>query len=83
LNESRRVGTLGIESRLIGTRCMMCKPSDNWLGKFSPLPQIKSGKLWLSQHLTATRLTEQDKSEIEDAIIKTREFLDISIQERE
>lgn len=54
-DESKRVGTLGIESKLIGTvaRCVMCKPSDNWLGKFSPIPRIKSGKLWLSQHITA------------------------------
>jgi len=77
-DESRRVGTLGIESKLIGTvaSCNLCKPSNDWLGKCSPVPQIKNGKLWLSQHITAPGLKEQDKSEIENAIIKTREFID-------
>ncbi|HET7284966.1 MAG TPA: hypothetical protein VFI70_09800 [Nitrososphaeraceae archaeon] len=75
--QARRIGTLGIESKLIGTvaSCKWCRPSNKWLGKDSPIPEIASGKLWLSQHLTASGLTEQDKSEIENAIIKTREFL--------
>jgi hypothetical protein len=73
--EAKRIGTLGIESKLIGTvaSCNLCKPSDNWLGKCSPLIQIKNGKLWLSQHLTSAGLTELDKSDIEDAIIKTKQ----------
>lgn len=78
--QARRVGTSGIESKLIGTvaSCKWCGPSNNWLGKYSPIPEIEGGKLWLSQHLTAPGLTEQDRSEIENAIIKTREFLDSS-----
>jgi hypothetical protein len=78
--QARRIGTLGIESKLIGTvaNCKWCRSSDNWLGKYSPIPEIEGGKLWLSQQLTAPGLTEQDKSGIENAIIKTRDFLDSS-----
>jgi hypothetical protein len=45
--ERRRIiGKEGLESRLIGTvaKCNVCKPSDNWLGRYSPVPfDIRSG----------------------------------------
>jgi hypothetical protein len=36
--QEKRMGKTGIESRLIGTvtACKFCKPSNSWLGKFSP-----------------------------------------------
>ena len=51
-----------MESRLIGTvvRCKLCSPSKNWLGKYSPIPKIKGGKMWLAQHLDSIGLTESD-----------------------
>jgi hypothetical protein len=57
------MGKVGIESRLIGTvtKCEICKPSQNWLGIFSPVSKINSGKLWLYQHLNSPGLTDTDK----------------------
>lgn len=41
------------ESRLISTvcRCPTCKPSDNWLGLYSPKQKIKESGLWLVNEL--------------------------------
>jgi hypothetical protein len=66
------MGKEGIESRLIGTvaNCNLCKPTNGWLGKFSPLPQIKNGKLWLLQHLNSGVLINQDKDVIVNIIRK-------------
>jgi hypothetical protein len=38
--QEKRMGKIGIESRLIGTvtSCKLCKASDYWLGKFSTKP---------------------------------------------
>jgi hypothetical protein len=72
--QEQRMGKVGIESRLIGTvtRCEKCKPSQNWLGTFSPVSKINSGKLWLYQHLNSNELTDTDKisltKSIKDAI---------------
>lgn len=67
--ERRRIiGKEGLESRLIGTvaKCNVCKPSESWLGRYSPVPEIKNGKLWLSQYITSGMgLTEQDKQNID------------------
>jgi hypothetical protein len=45
--QEKRMGKIGIESRLIGTvtNCRLCGPSKNWLGRFSPILKINSGKL--------------------------------------
>jgi hypothetical protein len=58
-----RIGSKGLESRLIGSvsACNSCKASENWLGKYSPIPVIANGKLWLSQHLRSTTINETDK----------------------
>lgn len=68
--QEKRMGKTGIESRLIGTvtSCKLCKPSDYWLGKFSTKPQIKNGKLWLSQHLDSIGLRDSDKRDLLIAI---------------
>jgi hypothetical protein len=41
----KRIVRSEIEDKLIGTiaSCNFCKASDNWLGKYSPIPQIKNG----------------------------------------
>lgn len=72
--QEKRIGRIGIESRLIGTvaYCKLCKPSDNWLGKFSTKPQITNGKLWLSQHLDSIGLRENDKLDLANAIANTK-----------
>jgi hypothetical protein len=70
--QDKRIGKEGIESRLIATvaDCTLCKPSNDWLGKFSPLPQIKNGKLWMLQHLKSGVLINQDKDVIVNIIRK-------------
>ena len=70
--QETRIGKEGLESRLIGTisSCSLCQPSNNWLGKYSPIREIRNGKLWLSQYLHSTPLIEQDKIDIATAIEK-------------
>jgi hypothetical protein len=65
-DQEKRMGKISIESRLIGTvaTCKLCKPSDYWFGKFSSKPQIKNGKLWLSQHLESIGLSDSDKGDL-------------------
>jgi hypothetical protein len=60
-DQVKRIGRSGIEGKLIGTiaSCNLCKASDNWLGKYSPIPQIRNGKLWLSQHLNSPGLSRR------------------------
>jgi hypothetical protein len=56
------IGGNGLEARLIGTiaHCQLCKPSKSWLGRYSPVDEIKKGKLWLVQHLNNGAMTEGD-----------------------
>ncbi len=72
-----RMGSKGIESSLIGTvaSCKLCKPSANWLGKYSPKREIRESGLWLVQHLKANPINENDKKIILNGIRKTREWL--------
>ena len=44
---------LSLEKKLIGivSSCNDCYPSNNWLGKFSPVDRIKFSGLWQSQHV--------------------------------
>lgn len=69
-NESRRIGTNGLESRLIGTvsKCNLCKPSPNWLGIYSSKEKIKTSGLWLTQHLSAEEINKNGMKDIEIAI---------------
>ena len=64
-----------MESRLFGTvaRCKLCSQSKNRLGKYSLIPRIKGGKLWLSQHLDSVGLTDSDQTYILEAIARIKE----------
>lgn len=53
--------------------CKLCSQSKNWLGKYSPIPRIKGGKLWLSQHLDSVGLTDSDQTYILEAITRIKE----------
>ena len=68
--EKNRIGSAGLESRLIGTvsKCKFCGPTDQWLGKFSPHPKIRDGKLWLTQHLESPVISEIDKISISNSL---------------
>jgi hypothetical protein len=68
-DEAKRIGSEGMESRLIGTvaRCKICNPSPNWLGKYSPKTEICNGKLWLSQGLKSSGLNEKDLDSLNSA----------------
>jgi hypothetical protein len=72
------MGKIGIESRLIGPSCKLCKPSDYWLGKFSTKPQ-KNGKLWLSQHLDSIGLSDSDKRDLIIAIEDTKGHISLKL----
>ena len=63
-DEKARMGTQGIESRLIGTlsRCDRCGPSDGWLGNHSPVGAIRYSGLWLVQHLRSAGLDSKDRT---------------------
>jgi len=76
-NEDERIGSKGLESKLIGTvsRCTMCKPSMNWLGNYSPKKQIRTSGLWLIQYLNAEGITEEDLPVIEKLIRKTKAWI--------
>ena len=75
-SQTERMGTKGLESSLIGTiaRCWLCKPSNNWLGNYSPKTQIRKSGLWLVQHLSADVINEKGKETVRDAIKRTKLF---------
>lgn len=75
-SEIDRIGSKGLESSLIGTiaSCKLCKPSDNWLGNYSPKKQIKENGLWLIQHLKDKGLNENDKEAVLNGIRRTIEW---------
>ena len=63
-----------LEKRLIGTvaNCELCKPSQNWLGRFSPEPKIRVGNLWQVQHIKGHPVSASDKEGVLRAINSTR-----------
>jgi hypothetical protein len=73
----KKIGKEGVESRLIDTvtSCNVCKASEGWLGRFSPIEEIRNGKLWLSQYLVSEDITDQDKEDIVHAMINTKDKL--------
>jgi len=73
-----RIGSKGLEKHLIGTitNCKLCKPSDNWLGKYSPVEKIKENGLWLLQYLKARSINENDKETILNAIRITKSWIE-------
>ena len=68
--QDRRVGSSGLESKLIGTvsSCSSCQASKKWLGKYSPKLEISNGKLWLSNFLNNDVLSTKDMETISIAI---------------
>lgn len=66
-----------VESSLIGTvaRCELCKPSDNWLGNYSPKKEIKESGLWLIQHLNANEINENGKNDVLNATRRTKQWI--------
>ncbi len=68
--QEKRMGSKGIESKLIGTlsHCEKCKQSKNWLGNYSPVSKINSSGLWLYQHLSDPPISLSDKEELEHLI---------------
>jgi len=53
---------LMLESKLISTvsLCQGCKPSDRWLGLFSPKPKIRESGLWLVNELYKEPLSDSE-----------------------
>lgn len=69
-DQNERMGAGGFESKLIGTvsHCNLCRPSLNWLGRFSPITKIQESGMWLVQHLNDDGIIEQDKGYVNSAI---------------
>ena len=80
-SQIERMGSKGLESSLIGTvaNCKLCKPSDKWLGSYSPKIQIKESGLWLVQHLKASRINENDKEAILNSMRRAKEWITNSV----
>jgi hypothetical protein len=68
--QTERMGNQGLERALIGTlaRCPECKPSDGWLGLYSPKSQIRETGLWLIHHLEAAPLSSAQMDAINAAL---------------
>jgi len=67
-----------LERKLIGTvsRCAKCKPSQSWLGNYSPEKKIKESGLWNKQHLGADEITEEDMETIRKLVLETKEWIE-------
>lgn len=63
---------LMLESKIISTvsLCKTCGPSADWLGKFSPKPQIRESGLWLVNELYQEPFSE-DEFKAFSALIQT------------
>jgi len=61
---------LELESKIISTvsHCNECKPSQNWLGLFSPVEKIRKNGLWLVNKLKKTPLSEDDLIELKNIL---------------
>jgi hypothetical protein len=69
-DQTERMGNQGLERALMGTlaRCLECKPSDGWLGGYSPKPRIGESGLWLIHHLGAAPLSSAQMDAINAAL---------------
>ena len=80
-NESERMNSEGLERKLIGTisNCSLCKPSNNWLGQFSPKKEIRQSGLWLIQHLNSSSMSGGEKIIFEKSVNLTlpKNFVEI------
>jgi hypothetical protein len=61
---------LEFESKIISTvsLCDECKPSQNWLGLFSPKEKIRRNGLWQVNKLWKTPLSEDDLKELKNIL---------------
>ncbi len=61
---------LETESKIISTvsLCEECKPSENWLGNFSPKEKIRKSGLWLVNELWKTPLSDEDMIELKQIL---------------
>lgn len=61
---------LNVESKIISTisLCNECKPSENWLGLFSPKDKIRESGLWLVNELYKEPLQEEVFQDIQTII---------------
>ena len=50
----------------------MCSPSKNWLGRYSSISKINSGKLWLFQHLDSNGITDNDKRYLLEEVMRAK-----------
>jgi hypothetical protein len=71
--QTHRMGSEGLERALIGTlaSCPQCRPSAEWLGNYSPKPQVHDSGLWLVQHLRAAPLSPAQMDSVAAAIAKS------------
>ncbi len=62
---------LSLESAIISTvsLCEKCQPSDNWLGRHSPIEKIRQSGLWLVQKLNRTPLSNGEFGELRRLVI--------------
>jgi hypothetical protein len=72
-DEMQRMGNQGLERALIGTlaSCPQCKPSDGWLGRYSPDAPIRKSGMWLIHHLRAAPLSSAQMDLITAAIVRS------------
>ena len=71
---------LRLESRIISTvsRCMECRPSNDWLGLFSPKEKIRKSGLWLVNELYKEPLNRIDLdmlAQLTNRTLSTSEFV--------
>ncbi|MFZ3058975.1 MAG: hypothetical protein WA102_04470 [Candidatus Methanoperedens sp.] len=61
---------LELESKIISTvsLCNECKPSNNWLGLFSPKEKIRKSGLWLVNELNNEPLSDEDMNELQRSL---------------
>jgi hypothetical protein len=61
---------LEFESKIISTIsiCDECKPSENWLGLFSPKEKIRESGLWLVNELYKETLSDKDMLELKQML---------------
>ena len=61
---------LELESKIISTvsRCDECRPSESWLGLYSPRAKIRESGLWLVNELYKEPLSEADFDDLREII---------------
>jgi len=67
---------LFLESRLISTvsKCSICKPSENWLGLYSPKVKIRKSGLYLENELYKQEFNENECEEFIRRIQKSKDI---------